>query len=128
MAHRVYCPLPKFRDAWVELPNEWLGAHAQRREQAIEAAQKYKSDLLTRFAVALALAENWSVPGLSGPPDKWDFTQLNLQLIAWFNQEVLTSYGACFIVPKGLSEPLPVNGSTPTETTTTDGSLTPTES
>jgi len=105
MGRKIYCPLPEYREAWVELPPEWLGLHAKQRDEVAENKGELSSTELN-FAIAIALLDNWDLPGLGGNPENWDFSQLSLPLIAWINQEVLTSFTACFLVPKGLSSPL----------------------
>lgn len=96
---RKQSPWPDI-DAWIDVPDVFLGAHAQRRDQTIDAAERYNSSTITSFAVALALLDDWSIPGLNGNPDKWDFTQLDLRLIGWVIGEVLVPFNACFEVPK----------------------------
>ena len=106
----IACPLAEYPTASITLPDRWLGSHAERRDEAIEALDKnarYKGATLRSFAVSMALLEDWDLPGLAGNPDKWDFSQIDLSLIAWVNGAVLTDYGMCFIVPKALSVALP---------------------
>jgi hypothetical protein len=112
MSRRIECPLPQYPDAWIDLPDAWLGEHVQRRDQALEAAQKYGSDYITRFSIAIALLDDWKLPGLEGNPEKWDFLKVELQIIAWVVLEVLNDFGKCFIVPKALSSPPPVEEKT----------------
>lgn len=114
-------PDPDLVNAFVVLPPRWLGEHAKRRDEAIEAARKYNSETFTSFAVSLALCENWNLPGLDGKPEAWDFSKLPLQLIAWVNDEVLSDFGRCFIVPKGLSQPLVIGLIEPLIPTNTAG-------
>jgi hypothetical protein len=105
MTRIIPCPLPEYPDASITLPDRWLGLHAERRDEAIEQLDKvakYKGGVLRNFAVSLALLDDWSLPGLSGKPDKWDFKQIDLDLIAWVNETVLSSFGLCFVVPKAL--------------------------
>jgi len=64
MAKRVECPLTEFPDAWIDLPDTWLGRHAQRRDEVIEKSPKDMGITLMSFAVSLALLENWNLPGL----------------------------------------------------------------
>jgi len=100
MARRFDCPLPDYAGAWVELPDKWLGKHAARRDEAISASAKYDSPTLMRFAVSMALLEDWSMPGFDGNPEKWDFTLLDLPLIAWVSAVVMDDFNRCFVVPK----------------------------
>ncbi len=102
---RVSCPWPGLEDAWVEFPDVWLGKHAARRDQAIKAAEKYNSQTVTNFAAALAILDEWSLPGLNGNPENWDFLTLDLRLLAWVPAVVFPSFGACFEVPKNSLPP-----------------------
>lgn len=107
MGRRVGCSLPKFDDAFVVLPDEWLGEHAERYDQAIRAAAKrFEGRTLINFSIALTIAENWGgIPGLEGKPENWDFTKLPLELISWMNQAVLNDYALALSVPKVSSAP-----------------------
>ena len=105
MARRVDCPLSEFPDAWIDLPDQWLGEHAQRRDEAMSNSPEGTGITLMSFAVALALLENWNLPGLSGNPEKWDVSQLRLPLIGWVNQIVLGEFNACFEIPKVSASP-----------------------
>lgn len=104
---KVSCPVAGFdqRDEggepqyWIELPGAWLGVHAERRDEVL-ADTSGMGQTLRSFAVALALLDNWSLPGLTGPPEKWDFTQLDLRVIAWVSQTVLEPFNDCFRIPK----------------------------
>jgi hypothetical protein len=113
---RVDCPLEgeAYAAAWLGLPDEWLGLHASRRDRAAKAAEeKGLPGTLASFAIALALLEDWSLPHLTGNPDRWELEQVPLALIAWVNQAVLADFSACFIVPKKRSAPS-ANGLTAT--------------
>jgi hypothetical protein len=98
---RITYPLDE--SVWIEHADEWKGAHAQRYDQAFKAAEKYESPSMTSFACALALLDNWRIPGLEGNPDHWDFLDLDLRVIAWVSGIVIPSYLACFDVPKVMS-------------------------
>jgi hypothetical protein len=105
---RIDCPLPEYQGAFIELPERWLGAHAQRRDTAVETAEAHQLGMtLTNFAVSMAILEDWSLPGLAGNPARWDFKQIDLRLIAWVNEQTLTDFAACFIVPKNSWPPSP---------------------
>jgi len=117
---RFDCPYPDL-DAWIELPDAWLGAHANRRDEAVKLClEKKLPETHRKFAVSMALLEDWDIPGLNGNPEKWDFDGLDLRLIAWINETVLTDFGACFYVPKVLSSPSP-NGPTATQAASQTG-------
>ena len=105
MARQIDCPITNYPGAYIVLPDQWLGYHAQRRDQAVEAAQNYKSGTMTQFAVSMALLEEWNIPGLAGNPEKWDFTKLDLSIIAWVNEVVLSDFAKALTVPKGSSSP-----------------------
>ena len=102
---RYDCPIEKYKGSFVVLPDVWLGRHAQRRDQAVEAAHKYNSGTLTQFAVAMALLEDWSLPGLPGNVELWDFTKLDLHLIVWVTETVLGDFAEAFTIPKAYSSP-----------------------
>lgn len=95
------------------LPDQWLGKHVEIRDEALAAAEKrgIKSMTLIDFAVALSLAEDWGdIPGIDGPPERWDFKLVPLPVIGWINQTVIQPFVECFQVPKVSSSPSP-NGS-----------------
>lgn len=108
---RFVSPFADYPDAFIELPDRWLGRHATRYAEAIEAGKREK--LIGRvldFSVSLALLDDWSLPGLTGPPEKWDFQQLPLEIIEWVSQTALVAFNAVRIVPKN-SSPLSPTGS-----------------
>lgn len=116
MGHRVGCPFSKWPEAWVELPDEWLGRHIGKRDEAVANAidRGIESSTLIQFAIALALAENWGgIPGLDGPPEKWDFAQVPAEIIGWLNRVIVGSYDECFQVPKASSSQSPNGSSNP---------------
>ena len=86
---------------WIKTPSEWLGEHAQRRDEANESARKNKlGETLRGFAVALALLDDWHLPGLGGNPEKWDFTKVSLPIIAWVSTEINARYWENYALPK----------------------------
>ena len=107
MGRVVGCPFERWAKASITLPDEWLGQHAQIRDEAIESAQKNELNAtLTQFAISLALLDDWkNIPGIDGPPEQWDFKAIPLEMIAWISQAVLTPFSACFEVPKVSSSP-----------------------
>ena len=108
MSKRVKCPLTGHKKRWIELPDRWLGRHAQIRDEAAKkAAEAELGDALGTFAVSIALLDNWSLPGLEGNPELWDFTEMDLEIIAWVIAETMPSYHDCWNVPKVSSSPLP---------------------
>lgn len=98
---KVECPFPEFENAWIELPEIWLGKHAEKRDQAISASEKLNlGNTLTSFSVAMSLMDNWELPGLTGNPEKWDFSQLDLRLILWVIETVIGSFNKCYEISK----------------------------
>ena len=128
MGRRIDCPLPGLEDAFVVLPDEWLGLHAQRRDQAVREAAAYDSNTLTLFAISLAIADDWGgLPGLNGKPENWDFAQVKIPVIAWVNETVLVDFNKAFIVPKNSLSPSPDGSMAKQETTKAPGNLKKTE-
>ena len=110
MGRMVGCPFPKWDQVEIELPDEWLGIHAQRRDEAAEAGIKSglheRSITLFQFALSLALLDDWrGIPGLDGPPEKWDFEEVPLEIIGWMNRVCIADFLTCFEVPKKVSSP-----------------------
>ncbi len=110
MSRRLDCPLPSFEDTYIELPDRWFGEHAQRRDEVLQKMGDKYGETLRAFGVALALLDDWNLPGLSGNPDKWNFNELDLSLIAWVSGSVLGDFGKCWTIPKE-SPPPSKNGS-----------------
>lgn len=116
MAQRIGCPLPEYDDTdrngepvyYLDLPDEWIGEHAQRRDNVVEAtAEKGIGNTLRNFMVALALLDSWHLPGLSMEQvKKGEVQPVPLELITWVSTEVLSRYAARTTVPKGSSVPL----------------------
>lgn len=103
---RVTCPIEGYEDTWVELPDEWLVYHSHRYTEALQKAEEQDHRGQWRqLALALSLLENWNIPGLNGPPDKWDLSRLPLRLAAWVTTVTIPSFWACFEVPKASSLP-----------------------
>lgn len=118
MTRRKECPWPDSPDAWVDLPDSWFGEHARRRDEAVSAAkEKGLGATFTDLAVALAILDDWNLPGLNGNPEKWNFDDISLELIAWVNAITLLDFMKCWAIPKnsyapspnGLTEPEPTN-------------------
>lgn len=108
---RIDSPFADYPNAFIELPDRWLGRHATRYAEAIEASKRERlTGRVLDFSVSLALLDNWSLPGLTGPPDKWDFQQLPLEVIEWVAQSVLVAFNAVRVIPKN-SLPLSPIGS-----------------
>jgi len=100
MARRYDCPREGYEESWIELPDEWLGDHSHRYDEAIKKIQPEWGETVKTFAVSLALLDDWRLPGLEGNPDTWDFAKMPLSIIGWVNGVVMRDYNACFFVPK----------------------------
>lgn len=98
---RINCPLPDLAESYIDLPDVWKGLHAQRHDEAAETARKSKMPLTWReFSVAMALLDDWQLPGLNGNPERWDLAGLDLRVMAWVKNVTLTAYYANFEIPK----------------------------
>lgn len=108
MPRRKDCPWPDFPEAWIELPDKWYGEHADRRDSAVEKANEIGLiGTLRDFAVSMALLDNWSLPGLNGNPEKWDFKAVDLPIITWVNTTTLVDFMKNWAIPKNSLSPLP---------------------
>lgn len=108
---RIDCPYPEFPDAWIEVPDQWLGKHATKRDTAASIARDNKlTSTETNFAISAALLEDWgNIPGMNGNPDNWKFDEMSLSLIWWITEAVTIPYNMCFIVPKKKPKSLPAS-------------------
>lgn len=108
MGRRVGCPFPEWDDCAIELPDEWLGIHAERRDEAEKQARdRGLGDTLVQFAIALSLLDDWqNIPGIDGPPP-WDFQELPLRVVAWITNTTMIEFYECFEIPKKSSSPSP---------------------
>lgn len=108
---KIICPLPEYgqknddgqweSEYFISRPAVWLGRHSLRRDEAVEKADgKLGSGDLLRFAVSMALAEDWKLPGMNGNPEKWDFEQLDLRVITWVNRVIYGDFSKVYEVPK----------------------------
>ncbi len=105
VTRRIVYPGPAY-SAWVEIPDEWLGAHLLRRDQATKALEPYRADAtLWRAALSLVLADNWGgVRGLEGhDPAQWDLTITPVAVLEWLCESVFDDFARAFVVPKAPS-------------------------
>lgn len=104
----IQSPFADQPDMWLLLPAKWRGEHAQRYESARDKAQEL-GWVLSTFAGAMAILEDWNISGLNGNPENWDFTQVDLATIGWINFHAVTNakygYLSCFEVSKNFSAP-----------------------
>jgi hypothetical protein len=91
---------PHGQGYWIELPDEWLGRHANRRDEVLSKLPAETGQTESNFAVAMALLDDWVLPGLNGNPEKWDFSQLSLNMIAWVSQATIGDFNQCWVVKK----------------------------
>jgi len=101
-------PCPFLEDgSFIGLPDRWLGKHAARRDATLEllrTREKKYGDTFTRFSIAMALLEEWSLPGLMGNPEQWDLERIDLTVIAWVSIETLSDFLACLASPAAYSK------------------------
>ena len=92
-------PFSENPDSWLLLPDRWLGEHATRYSAVMSEIDGSKGVVMANFAAAMALMEDWSLPGLEGNPKNWNFNEIDLQIIAWVNYHVITNgFLDCFNV------------------------------
>ena len=105
MSRRIQCTLPGYESAWVDLPDEWLGEHLRRRDEASRAASKYRDGKITIAAISLCIVDDWGgIPGLEGKnPAGWDFLKLPIVLMVWLESVVFDDFSKVFTVPKVYS-------------------------
>ena len=122
---RFDCPHEKWAECFIDVPDEWLGLHSQRYQEAGElVASKGLRGSTADFVRNLTILDHWNLPGLpANNPPGWDILQTPLLLIGWVNAVVTPSFLACFALPKNSSAPssLTRKGTTvePTELTET---------
>lgn len=117
---RIYvCPIPEYgemvpldpddesagmkivSDYYVTLPPDWMGEHAMTRDTAVDSAiEKGLTGEFLTFAVSLALADDFRLPGLEGKHERWDFNKIKLEVITWVNAIVYGSYDEDHTVKK----------------------------
>lgn len=106
MGRRIDCPIPGLEDAYVVLPDDWLGEHLIKRDEAVSEYRKMGSAAMIDLGVALTLAEDWrGIPGLEGKPENWDLRKLRAQVINWLVAVVVGDFNKCFDFPKQPSSP-----------------------
>ncbi len=114
---KIECPF--LENAWVGFPDRWLGLHASRRDEALDQAREKKlGETLTRFAVSMALLDDWNLPGLAGNPEQWDYQRIDLALMSWVIGEVLPDFFLCLNAPAAYSKRSGNGQATSMETTT----------
>lgn len=110
---KILCPLPEYgeetesgewaSDYFVVVPDRWLVRHAVRRDEVLD---KWGDELGNtdglKFAISMALADDWNLPGLGGNPENWDFSEFDLEIARWVNSVIFDSFAACWYVKKNL--------------------------
>lgn len=90
---------PTREDVSITLPKDFLGKHQIRYSQAIEGGTEAGLPaLFTNFGAALAILDDWQIPGLSHNPAEWDFEEIPINVMAWIAEVTLTKYEAAFSV------------------------------
>ena len=99
---RIDCPLTDFTDAYVELPEYWLGKHCVRRDEAIIASKEYGNVEITNFSISLFLLEDFeNIPGIEGKDTKkWKLDETPLLIISWLSEVVMDDFSLAYKVPK----------------------------
>jgi hypothetical protein len=97
---------PDFNDVTITIPDEWLGRHAMRHEQAQDSGKEMPA-ILRDFAVVMALLDDWNIPHMPANPDEWDIEKVPIRVMVWAREVVFKSFYKAFEVPKNSSAPLP---------------------
>lgn len=85
---------------FIVLPDEWLGEHAERRDQALIKSEDLPQTFRD-FAVAVALCEDWGqIDALDGNPENWDFQKIPWALMSWIIETVLGDLNKALTVSK----------------------------
>jgi len=103
MGKRLACPIQNYADAFVVMPDEWLGRHLVRRTAAVTAAAAWGDGQLTNAAIALAVVDEFGgVTGApSADPKDWDLTATPLPVLRWLDDVVYAAFREAFVIPKG---------------------------
>ncbi len=105
---RIDCPIPGYNERnddgeavyFVVIPDEWMGRHAVKRDDAFMELDKMDLPAAFRtFGVSLALAEDWNLPGMKGKLN-YDFNEMSLKIMAWVGHAVWGSFTRCYEIPK----------------------------
>jgi len=107
---RIDCPINGYDERnddgesvyFVVIPDEWLGLHAVMRDETFAELDKVHLPPAYRtFAVSLALADDYNLPGMSGK-FSYDFSKLSLRVIAWVSNVSWGGFVRCYEVPKNF--------------------------
>lgn len=101
-ARKIYCPHPDYEDAYVVLPAEWTGRHAQARSEVISIVGDGKASEYYNTAIALVLAEEWgNIQGIEGDdPSKWNLDEVPIPVMVWLTREVIHDFNSAFRISK----------------------------
>ena len=102
---RVHCPHPDYTDCWVELPKEWTLRHQLDYQAAYAGVfrEEEKNGPLAELAGALALVEDYDIPGLK--KDLSNLADASTTVLAWLRTEVIGDYIASYqLDPKGRDQ------------------------
>lgn len=82
------------------LPEQYFGLHIMARDKAAESVRDFGSPTITNLARAMAVLEDWHIPGLPARPEEWDFSKLRAEVIGWIISTVEAHFKAQFVIPK----------------------------
>lgn len=121
---RIACPIPGYNDKledgspvyFIQLPAEWIGQHAIRYETAVRKLRESgsiagQSGTMLTFAGALAVLDDFHLPGVKATREGIEFEEIKLGVVGWINHVVIPAYSDNFDVKKNFWSPSS-NGST----------------
>jgi hypothetical protein len=86
---------------YIDVPDEWLGKHARRHDEAVRKAKDLPATWRD-FTAAMALLDDWHLPGVPKNSDEWDFDEMSLPVMVWVRETTLGSYYECYKIPKNF--------------------------
>ena len=87
---RLKCPHPDYKDAWVEVPGEWLLLHQGKYKEAYDAVEKEHGPIIAELAGALALVEDFHLPPLND--ELTNLAEVPTTVLAWLREAVVQDY------------------------------------
>jgi hypothetical protein len=99
---KIECPA----GGWIGLPDEWLGKHKLRFDEAAAKAAGLPPSFQT-WAQAIAMLEDWGeLPGI-GNPEAVNFQAQSWPMMEWITRTVFADLNSALKVPKVPSGALP---------------------
>lgn len=102
----------------ITLPEQWLGDHLIRYEQATKAADLAQGamppevmsgmptpGIISDFVVALCILDDWTIPNMPANMRAWRVDKVPLQVMLWVRHTTMTSFKEALVVPKNSSAP-----------------------